>query len=196
MTAERFVTDYLAQGLRARQLLIGDDFRFGARRTGDFALLAEMDVIIICVPTPLTAHRDPDLSYVTATAEEIARHISPATLVVLESTTYPGTTVEVVAPILKGSGLRLGADVFIGFSPEREDPGNASYRTATIPKIVAGEGPQAGRLVEAFYGRVVEQIVPVSSSNTTQDWGKRICGKGAITSVIHFSMAALPLNSP
>jgi UDP-N-acetyl-D-glucosamine dehydrogenase len=141
----------------------------GAMRwTADFALLAEMDVIIICVPTPLTAHRDPDLSYVTATAEEIARHISPATLVVLESTTYPGTTAEVVAPILEGSGLRLGADVFLGFSPEREDPGNASYRTATIPKIVAGEGPQAGRLVEAFYGRVVEQIVPVSSSATAE----------------------------
>ncbi|MGB4827935.1 MAG: nucleotide sugar dehydrogenase [Paracoccaceae bacterium] len=141
----------------------------GAMRwTADFALLAEMDVIIICVPTPLTAHRDPDLSYVTATAEEIARHISPATLVVLESTTYPGTTVEVVAPILKGSGLRLGADVFIGFSPEREDPGNASYRTATIPKVVAGEGPQAGRLVEAFYGRVVERIVPVSSPATAE----------------------------
>lgn len=141
----------------------------GAMRwTADFALLAEMDVIIICVPTPLTAHRDPDLSYVTATAEEIARHISPATLVVLESTTYPGTTVEVVAPILKGSGLRLGADVFIGFSPEREDPGNASYRTATIPKVVAGEGPQAGHLVEAFYGRVVERIVPVSSPATAE----------------------------
>ncbi len=138
------------------------------RWTGNFALLAEMDVIIICVPTPLTAHRDPDLSYVTSTAEEIARHISPATLVVLESTTYPGTTAEVVAPILEGSGLRLGADVFLGFSPEREDPGNASYRTATIPKIVAGEGPQAGRLVEAFYGRVVEQIVPVSSSATAE----------------------------
>ena len=138
------------------------------RWTGDFALLAEMDVIIICVPTPLTAHRDPDLSYVTATSEEIARHISPATLVVLESTTYPGTTAGVVAPILEGSGLCLGADIFIGFSPEREDPGNASYRTATIPKVVAGEGPQAGRLVEAFYGRVVERIVPVSSPATAE----------------------------
>jgi UDP-N-acetyl-D-glucosamine dehydrogenase len=127
-----------------------------------------MDVIIICVPTPLTAHRDPDLSYVTATSQEIARHIKPATLVVLESTTYPGTTAEIVAPILESSGLGLGTDLFVGFSPEREDPGNASFRTATIPKIVAGEGPEARRLVESFYSRVVERIVPVSSSATAE----------------------------
>jgi UDP-N-acetyl-D-glucosamine dehydrogenase len=138
------------------------------RWTGDFSLLAQMDVIIICVPTPLTAHRDPDLSYVTATSQEIARHIKPATLVVLESTTYPGTTAEIVAPILESSGLGLGTDLFVGFSPEREDPGNASFRTATIPKIVAGEGPEARRLVESFYSRVVERIVPVSSSATAE----------------------------
>jgi UDP-N-acetyl-D-glucosamine dehydrogenase len=136
--------------------------------TGDFARLAEMDVIIICVPTPLTAHRDPDLSYVIGTAREISRHMSSGTLVVLESTTYPGTTSEVVGPILEDSGLRLGDDIFIGFSPEREDPGNASYRTATIPKVVAGQGAQAGQLVEAFYSRVVERIVPVSSPATAE----------------------------
>jgi UDP-N-acetyl-D-glucosamine dehydrogenase len=143
-------------------------FASSTRWTADFALLAEMDVIIICVPTPLTAHRDPDLSYVTSTSEQIARHIKPATLVVLESTTYPGTTTEVVAPILERSGHGLGTGIFIGFSPEREDPGNASYRTATIPKIVAGDGPEAGRLVEAFYSRVVERVVPVSSSATAE----------------------------
>jgi UDP-N-acetyl-D-glucosamine dehydrogenase len=144
------------------------DLAGSTRWTADFALLAEMDVIIICVPTPLTVHRDPDLSYVISTAEEIARHISSATLVVLESTTYPGTTVEVVSPILERSDHGLGNAIFIGFSPEREDPGNASYRTATIPKIVAGDGPEAGRLIAAFYGRVVDHIVPVSSTATAE----------------------------
>ncbi len=138
------------------------------RWTDDFALLAEMDVIIICVPTPLTAHRDPDLSYVTSTSEVIAQHIKRGTLVVLESTTYPGTTAEIVAPILERSGHGLGHGFFVGFSPEREDPGNASYRTSTIPKVVAGEGLEAGCLVEAFYSRVVERVVPVSSSATAE----------------------------
>lgn len=136
--------------------------------TCDFAALAAMDVIVICVPTPLTAHRDPDLSYITTTAAEIARHLSPATLVVLESTTYPGTTADVMTPILAQSGHVPGRDIFIGFSPEREDPGNAKFRTATIPKIVAGDGPEAGRLVEAFYGIVVDRVVPVSSTQTAE----------------------------
>lgn len=136
--------------------------------TDDFAQLAEMDVIVICVPTPLTAHRDPDLSYVTSTAQQIARHITAETLVVLESTTYPGTTAEVVTPILAGTGLRPREDIFLGFSPEREDPGNASFRTATIPKVVAGEGNLARQLIEAFYSRVVDRIVPVSSSATAE----------------------------
>jgi UDP-N-acetyl-D-glucosamine dehydrogenase len=136
--------------------------------TADFACLAEMDVIVVCVPTPLTAHRDPDLSYVITTAQEIARRVTSETLVILESTTYPGTTSEVLTPILTASGMRLGEDIFIGFSPEREDPGNASFRTATIPKVVAGDGPEARQLVEAFYGRVVERIVPVSSSATAE----------------------------
>jgi UDP-N-acetyl-D-glucosamine dehydrogenase len=138
------------------------------RWTGDFSLLSEMDVIVICVPTPLTAHRDPDLSFVTSTSHEIARHLSKGTLVVLESTTYPGTTSEVMGPVLEGSGLQLGTEIFIGFSPEREDPGNASFRTATIPKVVAGQGAEAGQLIEAFYSRVVEKIVPVSSPATAE----------------------------
>ena len=138
------------------------------RWTDDFALLAEMDVIVICVPTPLTAQRDPDLSYIVTTTEGIARHLTTATLVVLESTTYPGTTVEVVAPILESSGLRLGSEIFIGFSPEREDPGNALFHTAIIPKIVAGDGPEAGQLAAAFYSRVVDRIVPVSSTGTAE----------------------------
>ncbi|MCK8465171.1 nucleotide sugar dehydrogenase [Aliiroseovarius sp. S1339] len=136
--------------------------------TSDFAQLVDMDVIIICVPTPLTRHREPDLSYVTATTEEIARNLSPGTLVILESTTYPGTTVEVIVPLLAKSGLVLGEDIFVGFSPEREDPGNATFRTATIPKIVAGDGAQAGVLTEAFYRKVVDEVVPVSSTQTAE----------------------------
>lgn len=136
--------------------------------TADFAQLSGMEVIVICVPTPLTAHRDPDLSYITSTAEVIARHLSAGTLVVLESTTYPGTTAEVMTPILATSGHVPGRDIFIGFSPEREDPGNASFRTATIPKIVAGDGPEAGQLVEAFYRAVVDKVVPVSTTQTAE----------------------------
>lgn len=136
--------------------------------TTDFRRLAEMDVIVICVPTPLTAHRDPDLSFVVATAREIARHLAPGRLIVLESTTYPGTTVEVLAPIFAEAGLRPGHDVFLGFSPEREDPGNTRFHTASIPKVVAGDGPEAGRLVAAFYSRVVDRIVPVSSTEVAE----------------------------
>ena len=136
--------------------------------TADFSGLAAMDVIVICVPTPLTAHRDPDLSYIENTAEVIAKNLSPSTLVVLESTTYPGTTADVMTPILARSGLVPGVDIFISFSPEREDPGNAKFRTATIPKIVAGDGPEAGRLVEVFYRSVVDKVVPVSTTQTAE----------------------------
>ena len=136
--------------------------------TTDFSRLAECDVIVICVPTPLTRHREPDLSFIENTAEVIARHLKPGTLVVLESTTFPGTTEEVLAPILCKSGLAPGVEFFVGFSPEREDPGNAHFRTATIPKVVAGDGAASGQLVAAFYGAVVDRIVPVSSARTAE----------------------------
>lgn len=136
--------------------------------TTDFADLARCDVIVICVPTPLTAHREPDLSYVTQTAQAIAAHISAQTLVILESTTFPGTTREVLIPLLQTSGLVLDVDLFVAFSPEREDPGNTSFNTRSIPKIVAGEGEEAGALAAAFYGSVVEQVVPVSSTDTAE----------------------------
>ena len=136
--------------------------------TTDFAELAGCDVIILCVPTPLTRHREPDLSFVENTARDIARHMTPATLVVLESTTFPGTTSEILTPILAESGLVPERDFFVAFSPEREDPGNARFRTATIPKIVAGDGPEAGTLVKAFYAQVVDQVVPVSSTATAE----------------------------
>ncbi|MEC7257754.1 MAG: nucleotide sugar dehydrogenase [Pseudomonadota bacterium] len=136
--------------------------------TTDFAALAEMDVIVICVPTPLTRQREPDLSFVEDTARTIARHLTPDTLVALESTTWPGTTREVLIPILESGGLVNGQDIFVGFSPEREDPGNADFRTRTIPKIVAGDGPRAGALMQAFYGAVVDTVVQVGDTATAE----------------------------
>lgn len=130
--------------------------------------LSECDVIVICVPTPLSRHRDPDLSYIESTGREIAARLRPGQLVVLESTTYPGTTREVLKPILEASGLVGGRDFFLGFSPEREDPGNASFETATIPKVVAGDGREANELVSAFYSTVVDKVVPVSSPDVAE----------------------------
>jgi len=143
---------------------VDDKFDWSA----DFSGLANCDVIVICVPTPLTRHREPDLSYVEDTARMIAKHISKDTLVALESTTYPGTTEEVLAPILATSGFEPGKEIFLGFSPEREDPGNATYRTKTIPKIIAGDGDVAGDLMEAFYGAVVETVVRVPTTATAE----------------------------
>ena len=131
--------------------------------TTDFARLGSCDVIVICVPTPLSKQREPDLSHVTRTAETIAAHLRPGQLVVLESTTYPGTTLDVLKPILEKSALVSGKDFWLGFSPEREDPGNEGFRTVTIPKVVAGDGKQASDLMQAFYGAVVDKVVPVSS---------------------------------
>lgn len=131
--------------------------------TDDFARLSDCEVIVICVPTPLSKQREPDLSYVEQTGEAIAETLRKGQLVVLESTTWPGTTEEVLKPILQRNGLKSGTDFWLGFSPEREDPGNANFKTATIPKVVAGDGPEASELVQAFYGAVVEKVVPVSS---------------------------------
>jgi len=136
--------------------------------TTDFARLAECQAILICVPTPLTKQREPDLSFVEATTQRIADHIRPGTVVVLESTTYPGTTEDVVAPILETSGLTLGKDILLGFSPEREDPGNAQHSTRTIPKIVGGMGDTAGDLIETLYGRIVETVVRVPTPATAE----------------------------
>jgi UDP-N-acetyl-D-glucosamine dehydrogenase len=140
--------------------------RFDA--TSDYARLAQVDVIIICVPTPLTRNREPDLRFIERTAEAIARHLRAGQLVVLESTTYPGTTEEVLVPILETSGLTCGADFFVGFSPEREDPGNVRFDTHSIPKIVSGLGEEAALLVERFYGQVVESVVSVSTPGTAE----------------------------
>jgi UDP-N-acetyl-D-glucosamine dehydrogenase len=136
--------------------------------TGDFARLGACDVIVICVPTPLTRHREPDLSYVTRTCADIAATLRPGQVIVLESTTYPGTTDGPVRSILEQGGLRSGVDFYLGFSPEREDPGNRAFDTASIPKIVAGDGDMAGQLVAAFYGAVVARVVPVSTTATAE----------------------------
>ncbi|MFC3069198.1 nucleotide sugar dehydrogenase [Phenylobacterium soli] len=136
--------------------------------TADFARLSDCDVVVICVPTPLDRHREPDLSYIEATGRDIAAALRPGQLVVLESTTYPGTTREVLKPILEATGLVGGRDFFLGFSPEREDPGNSRFETVTIPKVVAGDGPEASALVQAFYGAVVKEVVPVSSPDVAE----------------------------
>ncbi len=136
--------------------------------TTDFSGLKDCQIIVICVPTPLTRHREPDLSYVEDTARMIAAHMAPGTLVALESTTFPGTTEEVLTPILASNGLSVDQDFWVAFSPEREDPGNATYRTATIPKIVAGDGEAAGELALAFYAAIVDKAVPVSSTKTAE----------------------------
>lgn len=136
--------------------------------TSDFRRIGEADVIIICVPTPLTKHREPDLSYVAATAMSIAENARPGQLIILESTTYPGTTVEVLTPILAEKGLQSGRNVFVAFSPEREDPGNPRHETSTIPKVVGGHGAEALTLAVSFYGSFVQQVVPVSTPDTAE----------------------------
>ena len=136
--------------------------------TTDFARLADCQAILICVPTPLTKQREPDLSFVEDTTRQIAAHIRPGTIVVLESTTYPGTTEEVLGPILETSGLTLGTDIFLGFSPEREDPGNADHTTRSIPKVVAGMGETAGDLIEALYASIVDTVVRVPTPATAE----------------------------
>lgn len=149
---------------RLSQLIAQQKFR----ATGDASELAKCDVIIICVPTPLSKQREPDLSYVEGTSRMIAEHLREGQLIVLESTTYPGTTEEVVKPILEATGLKSGRDFFLAFSPEREDPGNPHFVTTTIPKVVAGDGPAASALAESFYGAVVERVVLVSSPATAE----------------------------
>lgn len=136
--------------------------------TADFDRLAEADIVLICVPTPLNQYREPDLSFVEKTTREVARRLRPGQLVVLESTTYPGTTAELMKPILAATGLECGRDFFLAYSPEREDPGNPSFGTASIPKVVGGEGADALDLASAFYGSIVTRAVRVSSSATAE----------------------------
>jgi UDP-N-acetyl-D-glucosamine dehydrogenase len=136
--------------------------------TANMTRLGEADAILICVPTPLTADRDPDLTYVVQTAEQIAAALRPGKLIVLESTTYPGTTRDVVRPILEKRKLRLGEDYFLAYSPEREDPGNPSFSTSRIPKVVGGVEDASRDLAVALYSKAVVQVVPVSSCEVAE----------------------------
>jgi UDP-N-acetyl-D-glucosamine dehydrogenase len=140
--------------------------RFSA--TSDFSQLAQCDAILVCVPTPLGKHREPDMSYVRDTTATIRKHLRPGQLVVLESTTYPGTTDEELLPGLEESGLSTPADFFLAFSPEREDPGNASFSTATIPKLVGGVNPESTQAAVSLYSGPIAQVVPVSSSRVAE----------------------------
>jgi UDP-N-acetyl-D-glucosamine dehydrogenase len=138
------------------------------RSTGDLSRLAELDALLICVPTPLTAQRVPDLALVMEATREIARRLRPGQLVVLESTTYPGTTDEVVREILERPGLQCGRDFFLAFSPEREDPGHPQHTAARTPKVVGGVDALSGALAEALYAAVVPRTVRVSSARVAE----------------------------
>nr|WP_240907028.1 nucleotide sugar dehydrogenase [Paludisphaera rhizosphaerae] len=140
----------------------------GFDATADFGRLDEPDAILICVPTPLTDSRDPDLSYVVQSTRAIAAKLRPGQLVVLESTTYPGTTRDVVLPILAETGLKLGEDFLLAFSPEREDPGNPDFSAPTIPKVVGGVDAASGEAAEALYSRIVVRVVPVSTAEVAE----------------------------
>ncbi len=147
---------------------IGDDViremrAAGFEATTDFARLGEPDAVLICVPTPLNEAREPDLGYVEASARAIGARLRSGQLVVLESTTYPGTTRDVVRPILEAGGLIAERDFFLAFSPEREDPGNPSFSAPTIPKVVGGIGPRSLELAASLYALVVVRVVPVST---------------------------------
>jgi len=138
------------------------------RATRSFSAVAELDTINICVPTPLRKSKDPDMSYIDAACREIAQYIHPGMLIILESTTYPGTTDEFVLPLLEKTGLRVGEDFFLCFSPERVDPGNPKYQTTNIPKVVGGITPACTELGTLFYSQALETVVPVSSTKVAE----------------------------
>ena len=136
--------------------------------TSDKSLLNKMDVIIICVPTPLRKTKEPDISFILQAAEDINANLRKGQLVILESTTYPGTTEEVIFPKLGGNGLKVGKDIFIAFSPERVDPGNAKYKTKDIPKVVGGVTSTCTELTRLLYSQIIKEVIPVSSPRSAE----------------------------
>ena len=143
------------------------------RATADFSQVCDVDFIAICVPTPLDQHQQPDISYVRSSAEAISRHLTRGTIVVLESTTYPGTTEELLKPILEqGSGLKCGEDFYLGFSPERVDPGNLIYKTSNTPKVVGAIGAEAAEVVSAVYRAILDGDVHTVSSPAVAEMEK------------------------
>jgi UDP-N-acetyl-D-glucosamine dehydrogenase len=149
----------IVQGMRENDRLVA---------TSDLSCVTQADTLSICVPTPLDKARQPDLTAVRNTAESLVPHLRPGQLVILESTTYPGTTTEVLLPILQQSRLKIGHELFVGYSPEREDPANPHFTARTIPKVVGANDPASRRALEAFYGAVFDQIVPVSSCEAAE----------------------------
>jgi UDP-N-acetyl-D-glucosamine dehydrogenase len=138
------------------------------RATTDMSRLADMDVVDICVPTPLRKTKDPDMSYVVSASEEIARYIHPGMLIVLESTTYPGTTAEVLQPMFESKGLTVGRDFYLAFSPERVDPANARFTTKNTPKVVGGTTPACIEVATALYRTAIDTVVPVTSTQVAE----------------------------
>ena len=136
--------------------------------TADFSRLKEVEGILVCVPTPLGKHREPDISYIENTSETISRYVHPGQLIVLESSTFPGTTEEVMKPIIEKSGLKAHRDFYLAFSPEREDPNNPDFTTRTIPKVVGANHPTSLELAKTLYDQVIVQTVPVSSSQAAE----------------------------
>src|SRR5436309_2943162 len=136
--------------------------------TSDFTVLADADAVSICVPTPLSKSRDPDISFILAATAEIRKHLRPGQLIVLESTTYPGTTNELILPELESSGLRVGTDFFLAFSPERIDPGNTAFNTHNTPKIVGGITAECTEIARIFYSQFIERVIPVSSTKCAE----------------------------
>jgi UDP-N-acetyl-D-glucosamine dehydrogenase len=140
----------------------------GFRATSDFSLLDQADALVICVPTPLNQYKEPDLSYIVSTVEMASKFLSKGVFLSLESTTWPGTTEEVIAKILENAGFSIGKDLFLGYSPEREDPGRSDYTTATIPKIISGQTNQCLHIAESFYGSFINEVVRVSNPKTAE----------------------------
>jgi UDP-N-acetyl-D-glucosamine dehydrogenase len=136
--------------------------------TTDPAILSKADAVVVCVPTPLNKTKDPDMRFIVDATEEIARHQHPGMVIVLESTTYPGTTTEVLVPKLTEKGFELGKDVFVAFSPERVDPGNTVYKTRNTPKVIGGATPSCLEHAVALYSHIIEKVVPVSSTETAE----------------------------
>jgi len=147
---------------------IGQALGQGFVATTDFSRTRECDALILCVPTPLNKYREPDLSYVIQTTEAIVPHLRAGQVVSLESTTWPGTTDEELRPRLESTGLKVGEDVFLVFSPEREDPGNASFSTRTIPKVLGGVTPACTQVGQALYGQVIDEVVTLSSTRAAE----------------------------
>lgn len=138
------------------------------KATSEVERLAECDAVLICVPTPLNVNREPNLEYVVSATEMIAKYLREGQLIVLESTTYPGTTEELIKPILEGTGMKCGEDFYLAYSPEREDPGNAHYSTSTIPKVIGGSDPLSTKVASLLYQQFITQVISVSSSRVAE----------------------------